>query len=297
MTTPGEDPKGPEKQLWMTNNIVRFGGFLNATLSVLLQNGVIQHDRSAVSRDYPWVPIGNTVIISAPTLKEVADEGVRILSSGDGKLRGTCREIAPALAEWLKSRIVPAVANFAGVGSAIKMKHAMVLGCTNDGEFHYCTVGDIEDVKNNGYARILLDLGYSQPVPQAVVVDRGPHESSFYDGERLDGGQIYGGKVLYEAVSEGDGIVFTIKNAADGKLIKRFEFKTVEQVDKEIIKGFPAVTGRNFKTEVVIPDPDRGEHRVNRIDRPDTGELGSLHRILRTANETGQKINLVVEYR
>lgn len=283
-------PLGDENPPDRESNTQRLAGYLNSILPDVLYGQHVRYDRSAINDSYPWMRAEDgTVTISAPALGEGADEGAKVLHSNEGTFRGTCREIAPAAAKWL--------------GTMGSVKSSEVFGCANDGEYHYCAVGNVEN-EDGGSGRVLVDLGYSQPVPVAVVVDGGPVESDFYYGEgvpkaELPKGQAYGGKVLYEAVSgEDGGIVFTIKRAPEGPVIKRFEFKPVnEQVDKTIVARFPVATGSICDTKVVPAGILSAKAKIDRTDGGYSGEFGRLHNILTVAKETNEDVRVVVNYK
>jgi len=304
-TTGREIPVGYENPPDKTSKTEQLAARLSSFLPDILLEQCVRYDRSGVNDSYPWKLVegedGTTITITAPALGNGADEGAKVLHSMEGGFHGTCREIAPAVAEWLRR-----------MGS---VKSSEVFGCSNDGEFHYCAVAEVKDeIEDEGGrpgGRVLVDLGYSQPVPVAVVVDGGPVESDFYYGEglpkgKLPKGQAYGGKVLYEAVSEGDGIVFTIKRAPEGPVIKRFELKPVnEQVDKTIVAGFPGATGSICNTRVVPAGIlSGGMAKIRRTDEDYADRFGTLHGILKLGDkiadetgEVGRKVKVVVEYR
>lgn len=283
---PVGDENPPDKE----NNTQKLAQSLNSFLPNILLEQRVRYDRGAVNDSYPWARAEDgTVTISAPALGKDADEGAKVLHSMEGDFRGTCREIAPAVAKWL--------------GTMGSVKSSEVFGCANDGEYHYCAVGNVEN-SDGGSGRVLVDLGYSQPVPVAVIVDGGPVESDFYYGEglpkdKLPKGQAYGGKVLYEAVSgEDGGIVFTIKRAPEGPVIKRFEFKPAnEQVDKTIVAGFPVVTGSICDTKVVPAGIVSAKAKIDRTDGGYSGEFGRLYNILTVAKKTNEDVRVVINYK
>lgn len=283
-TSDRQIPVGCENPPDKENNTQKLAKYLSSILPDVLRGQHILYDRGAINDSYPWTRAEDgTVMITAPALGEGADGGARVLHSNEGTFRGTCREIAPAVAKWL--------------GRMGSVKSSEVFGCKNDGEYHYCAVGNVEN-EDSGSGRVLVDLGYSQPVPVAVVVDGGPVESDFYWGEgvskdKLPKGQAYGGKVLYEAVSEGDGIVFTIKRAPEGPVIKRFEFKPVnEQLDKDIVAGFPGATGSICDTKVVPAGILSAKAKIDRTDGDYSGRFGMLHGILKGV---GARVKVVFE--
>jgi len=245
---------------------------LNAWIQQQLEQGKIQYDRSPLTTDYQWEQNGDNVTIQAPTLNNVAAKGSRKWQE-QGELKGTCREIAPALAQILEQ--------------SGQLKNTQVLACTNDGEFHYVVVGDLES-EDGGEGRVLIDMGYSQPVPQAILINGGLQESNYYN-DQLGKGQIYGGKVTYEAIDSEEGVDFMI-GYDKGQKTKMFKFQPVEQVDQDIVRRFASVTGKMSRTEVVSTGDSR---QINRTDTAGANSFKELHDLMQ---KVGDQVRVAVKY-
>ncbi|MFA7685964.1 MAG: hypothetical protein WCX95_04155, partial [Candidatus Gracilibacteria bacterium] len=232
---------------------------LNTWIQAQLEQGKVQYDRSPLKTDYKWEDHDSDgIAIQAPKLEDVAEKGTQKWEE-EGKLHGTCRDIAPALAKILEQ--------------SGHLKNPQILACTNDGEFHYVVVGEIE-TDDGGSGRVLVDMGYSQPVPQAVLINGGLQESSYYNGE-MGKGQIYNGNVTYEAIDSEKGVDFMIsyKQGQETKT-KIFKFQPATEVDRDIVSRFGSVTGKMSRTEVVTNGDTR---RINRVDDPAENSFKKLY--------------------
>ena len=229
---------------------------------------------------------GDTVTIQALPLNEVAKKGAGIYRETGG-FRGSCREVAPTVAQVLTE---DGVLDTAEVWACAQPKDFPEK--TGQNEYHYATLGTIEDKE------YIIDLGYNQPMPIPVEVDGGPVYSEFYREPNAAEGDFphtYGGRVRYEAKRVGQGsdqkIILTIGTDEDPKQYKYFEFRPAQQVDAEIVATFGKVTGKNYGTAIV--ETGEGKHAVRKVV-PESGEKSGTLFELNTALEKAR--TRTVEY-
>jgi hypothetical protein len=230
-----------------------------------LKGGRFRYSRVQIPENYPWQENedGSVTVNATPFAKLGEDAAERYENHED--IVGTCREIAPSAAKILEAKGL--------------LTNTRVLACTNNGELHYSVAGDIEDSETGEKVSVVIDLGYSQPIPVSVPVGKGPKVSDFYNGEKGPG-QIYQGKTSYEAVESGDGITVTISSDS-GQQVKKFEFKPAESVDEEIVKGFASVTGSMAETRI---DSSGGNNRLVRENHDNNNRFHELHDLIKRTN-------------
>jgi len=247
-------------------------GCVQDFVQAAIKNKMVQYDREVLSTGYPYSQTsggegGIDLNINASSLDTLRDRGgnqlATIESNGKGTLKGSCREIAAAVAEFLEMR---------GFVDAAK-----VLAVADGKEYHYGVLGVIEQ-EDGSRKRVFVDLGYMQPMPIALTVGE-PQESEFYGPAEKSKGQIYGGKVTYRAELEGGVLRYRIIDA-DGKTIKDMVFQDALALDRGIIKKFPTVTDKNTRTEVV-EDQETGLHQLKRTDVTGETPFATLHNLMK----------------
>lgn len=129
---------------------------------------------------------------------------------GGNFLAGSCREITSILKYHLEERGV---------------KDVSLLGCNYKGECCYAISGVVQGV------RVLIDLGYSLPVPVPVP----------FGQEVVDSGDFYKECYKYSIMETPDYIGLTILKSS--QIFKEFRFvELTEQLDKEIILAWIQAT-------------------------------------------------------
>jgi len=222
----------------------------------------------------------DTVTIQALPLREVAKKGAGIYRKTGG-FRGSCREVAPTVAQVLTE---DGILDTAEVWACAQPQDTFPEP-TGKGEYHYATIGTIEDKE------YVIDLGYNQPMPEPVQVDGGPVYSEFYrerNDEEGDFPHTYGGRVRYEAKRVGQGddqkIVLTIGTDENPKQYKYFEFRPAQQVDADGTQIVETGDGKHAVRKVV---PEFGEK---------SGTLFELYNALEEARKKAISLTRVVEY-
>ena len=247
---------------------------LENSVGQLIRNGRVFYSRGGLKQaGYSFEDKGEKgVQVNAPSLDSLARKGSQQLSDeGDDRqrysqLRGTCRDIAPAIGAFYVER-----------GDA---QDYQTMACyqgkeTEEGlspnEYHYVTILEVEGGK------VLVDMGYNQPIPVPVKIDGGPVESDFYAESQPKG--FYGGIVVYEAKSQPDGsVILTIGTPENPTQYKKFQFKPVDsKLDEAIVAKFGQLTGKNYATYPVVGEDG---YFMQREDIEGENLLGDLNALL-----------------
>ncbi len=147
----------------------------------------------------------------------------------DQPVSGTCRD----LAQWAKVMLF----------KRHLVDSVEVYACATAGESHYVVVAMLEGRK------YLIDIGYSQPILEAVPVDGENLENYDYDGER-GSYQAYAGKAIYNAKEEDDGVIHLNIHPEEGD-DRYFPFELLtDELDEMIPKTWAFVTGSSYSTRV-----------------------------------------------
>lgn len=290
-----EQPKSIPELLESDRTIATKLKDVTTLMQNMLREGTVYYSRGELkNQGYDFRQEGDKVIVQAPTMEQAGHGAYSSVATGDSReslrISGTCRDIAPAIGVTLKT-----------TGA---ISGSEVLACyqgehpdngLSPNEYHYVALGTVQG--DSGEVKIIVDLGYNQPIPVPVVVGGGPVVSNFYSENQNLG--FYGGEVVYKAVDTGDGSVILIIGTKENPAqYKRFQFwptnhrpggPTNPTVDEMIVAQFGRLTGKNYRTGMT---PGEGGQVMTKANLEGPNMLGELHTLI---GEIGENVRITTQ--
>jgi len=208
-------------------------------LDTIVNGQKAYYDRTTVLNPaHTQIIIGeNQATISVPNISALEKQFAG--QTMDNAVGGTCRE----LAQWAKNELI----------KKNLVDSAEVYACATNKEAHYVVVAKIDQ------QNYLVDIGYSQPVLEAIPVDGLMHKNNLYNGKK-GSKQAFSGEINYMTKQQADGsILFTVNSPSRSTEFPLYPLN--DELDKKIPGIWAVQTGSGYATKV-RPNND-GTYRVD----------------------------------